>query len=73
MGVRYGQWKGFIKGVRSGNNRFELYDLASDPREKSDVAGEHPDIVEKMWEFAEASHEAPDGRYPAFNMDLPAR
>lgn len=73
VGVRYGKWKGFIKGVRNGNNHFELYDLASDPREKTDVSAEHPDIVEKMWKFAEASHEAPDGRYPAFNMDLPVR
>lgn len=38
------------RGERSieGPARHELYDIAADPGETKDLAGEHPDIVEKM-------------------------
>lgn len=38
------------RGERSieGQQRFELYDITSDPGETRDLAAEHPDIVEKM-------------------------
>ena len=38
------------RGERSieGAARYELYDVAADPGERKDVAGEHADVVEKM-------------------------
>lgn len=32
----------------AGKPRFELYDLAADPFEQNDLAGRHPEIVDKM-------------------------
>lgn len=31
-----------------GPPRYELYDMANDPGERTDIAGRHPDLVEKM-------------------------
>ena len=43
--VRAGNWK----AVKNGPKRaIELYDLASDPGEKDDVASSHADVVQKM-------------------------
>ena len=43
--VRAGNWK----AVKNGPKRaIELYDLASDPGEKHDVASSHADVVQKM-------------------------
>jgi arylsulfatase A-like enzyme len=33
---------------------FELYDIVADPHEKSDIAADHPDIVEKMSQTVQA-------------------
>ncbi len=43
--VRLGRWKGVRLGQGLG---IELYDLASDPAETSDVAARHPDVVARM-------------------------
>ena len=41
-GLRHGQWK-YIGEVRS--DHAELYDLASDPGERENIAAQHPDLV----------------------------
>ena len=43
LGLRDGRWK-LIHEVESG--RSKLFDLAADPGEKQDLAGEHPERVE---------------------------
>jgi arylsulfatase A-like enzyme len=43
--VRSGHWK-LVVNRRSGERR--LYDLARDPRERVDVAAEHPDVVRRL-------------------------
>lgn len=43
--VRLGSWKG-IHDVEI--NKYELYDLASDPGEQHDVAADHPDLVAQL-------------------------
>ena len=40
-----GSWKG-IRNAATG--AFELYDLAKDVGEKSDVAAAHPDVVSRL-------------------------
>ena len=40
--VRFGDWKAFRERADSP---LELYDLASDPEETTDLAGAHPDLV----------------------------
>lgn len=43
--VRMGDWKGVRPGRLAG---LELYDLASDPGERQDVAAEHPGVVARI-------------------------
>jgi arylsulfatase A-like enzyme len=66
--VRMGRWK--LVRIRT-TVPFELYDLAADPNETTDLAAEHPTLVAEMTRLAEASHtppvsqaepQAPDGR-----------
>jgi arylsulfatase len=50
--VRLGRWKGVRQNMLGKRNpdplRIELYDLASDAPEQTDVAAEHPDVVEQV-------------------------
>ncbi|MCB1237047.1 MAG: arylsulfatase [Verrucomicrobiae bacterium] len=58
--VRLGNWK----GVRNGRDAaIELYDLASDLRETSNVATAHPDVVARIAEILETAA-IPSARYP---------
>ena len=52
--VRNGTWKGV--SFFSEAHKMELYDLASDIGETTDVAAAHPAIVEAFWAFAKAAH-----------------
>ncbi len=45
LAVRDGKWKLLMNPDRS---RVELYDIPADPRESDNVAGEHPDVVERL-------------------------
>ncbi|MHC4557925.1 MAG: arylsulfatase [Planctomycetota bacterium] len=46
-----------FKTVKPGKNKpFELYDLSKDIGEQNNIADEHPDILEKMKDYAKQSH-----------------
>jgi arylsulfatase len=60
-----------VRSVKEGNERMELYNLSDDPRESTNVAAEHPDIVERLWKNIRASHELPANGNPKFIMSLP--
>ena len=47
-------WKGIVYD-RSAGGKIQLYNLREDPREKNDVAAEHPDIAEEMLRLMEES------------------
>ena len=58
--VRYGKWKAIQPGKPKGtkqNQPWELYDLSRDVSESTSVADSHPDVLEKMKAFADASHD----------------
>ena len=42
------QPRGVGAGPFTEKPRFELYDMAADPFEMKDLAGEHPEVVERM-------------------------
>ena len=44
--VRIGSYKGVRTKIRSGASQIELYDLATDPGEKHDIAAQHLEVVE---------------------------
>ena len=63
--VRFGNWKAVKNGVSAP---VELYDLATDAAEKTNVAASHPDLVAKAASLLTAGH-TPDPNWP---LDGPA-
>lgn len=54
--VRSGDWKAVRHRVNRADSRFELYNLSSDQGEQRDVAADHPEIVRRLAEIANAAH-----------------
>jgi len=55
--VRFGNWKAVRNGVNKAPDAPpELYDLASDPGEKINLAREHPELAAKAAAFMKAAH-----------------
>jgi len=54
--VRMGRWKGIRNAVTKQTDApIELYDLESDPRETTDIARAHPDVVRHIDELMRSS------------------
>lgn len=53
--VRFGEWKAIRKPMMTGE--IELYNLAADLGEATDVAAEHPDLVQEAAAMMEEAHE----------------
>ncbi len=66
--IRMGDWKAIRTNMRQGNLDIELYDLAKDVGETNNVAGQHPDVVEKMRKAMTAQH-TPSKLYPLPGVD----
>lgn len=67
--IRMGNWKGIKRNVsKEANARMELYDLASDPQEKNNVADQHPDVVSKMEQYMKEAH-VPDKHWPLLTTE----
>ena len=58
--VRMGPWKAFVRNVRKGNQKVELYDLSKDIREEQDVSAEHPEVVNRVLEIFRTEHREPE-------------
>lgn len=56
--VRAGKWKGVRLHVSTDRNGpIELYNLEADPSETTNVAAEHPEVVERLAKYMEEAHE----------------
>ena len=56
--VRFGDWKAVKNGPQAS---IELYDLGKDPGEATNLAGNHPDLVEKAATLMKQNHsDSPD-------------
>ena len=51
--VRFGNWKGIHKGIKG---KLELYNLATDEKETTDVSEKYPDVVKKIEEIMQREH-----------------
>jgi len=55
--VRFGDWKAVRNNVRKSPDSLpELYNLADDPQEKTDVAAKFPDIAARAAAYMKAAH-----------------
>jgi arylsulfatase A-like enzyme len=51
--VRFGDWKAVKNGPKAS---IELYDLSKDPGEATDIAANHPDLIEKAAALMKQNH-----------------
>ena len=72
--VRVGDWKAIRVNLNANRKRspkpgkMELYNLADDPRETTDVAAAHPEIVEKLGRIMQEQH-VPSPLWPLRALD----
>lgn len=64
--VRMGKWKAYVQNILKGNREVELYNLELDPREQTNVAKYHPEIVKRACDIMRREHK--DTELKAFNM-----
>jgi arylsulfatase A len=74
--VRMENWKGIRQNMLKRNNpdrlKIELYNLADDPGETTDVAGEHPDVVAQIRQIMQREH-TPSALFPFPPIDREAK
>lgn len=68
--ARRGPWKAVRRPTRTQPNALELYDLATDPGETRDLAGERPDVAEQMRTILRQQHR-PSRIFPLPGIDPP--
>lgn len=66
--VRLGDWKGVRRNMNKGNLKLELYNLKDDPGERTDIAGKHPEIVQRI-ETILKSERRPSKLFPLKAID----
>ncbi|MDY8134172.1 arylsulfatase [Aquimarina sp. 2201CG5-10] len=57
--VRIGKWKIIWKDIKKGNKEIELYNLEEDLKERNNIAKNHPEIVEKLFQIIKTEHTPP--------------
>lgn len=62
---RQGPWKLIHLGIGTDNERYELYNLDSDPAEEHDVLADNPEIVSQLKEIMAREH-VPSHIFPLF-------
>lgn len=70
LAARRGDWKLVQRELGKGGRASELYDLAADPNEARDVAGEHPELVAELLAEVRAAHRRSD-EFPLPYLDGP--
>ena len=66
--VRQGNWKAVRTHIKDSQpEQFELFNLAADPGEKMDLAGQHPEIARRLREWMTRSRQP----HPSLNFKNP--
>lgn len=67
--LRLGNWKGFRNGLQKGElTPLQLYDLAADVGETTDLAAKHPEVVAKIEQLMKDSR-TPSPHFPIKALD----
>ena len=69
--VRVGNWKAVRQRMSRGNLKIELYDIAKDIGETTDVADKHPEVVARLGKLMAREH-TPSKLFPLRPIDAPA-
>jgi arylsulfatase A-like enzyme len=65
--IRMGDWKGIRTGVsKNSNSQWEVYNLSSDKAETTNVASQHPELVEK---FKQILNQRTPSQNPEWNFE----
>ena len=57
IALRQGDWKIVRYDVKNGKGKWQLYNLAKDPSEKTNLASKNPELLEKLVKLADQSHQ----------------
>jgi arylsulfatase A len=66
--VRLGNWKALRQNMHKGNTQIQLFNLAADISETTDVASRHPDVIERIQRIMREQH-TPSERFPFKAID----
>ena len=66
--VRLGDWKAIRQNMHKGNTQIQLFNLAKDISETTDVAAQHPDVVDRVLRIMREQH-TPSKLYPFKALD----
>jgi arylsulfatase len=67
-----GDWKAVRQNLMKGVVKTELYDLARDPNETTDVAAKHPDVAARLEALMKEQH-TPNPDFPLPSVDGPVK
>lgn len=70
--VRVGDWKAVRQQLAKGNLNVELYNIAKDIGETTNLAAQHPDIVARLTKVMEQQH-TPSKVFPLQAIDVPVK
>lgn len=70
--VTAGDWKAIRQNLARGVVKTELYDLAKDPAEATNVAAEHPEVVARLERLMKEQH-TPSPTFPLQSIDTPPK
>jgi arylsulfatase len=70
--VRAGDWKAVRQNLARGAIKTELYDLAKDPNETTDVAAHNPDVLKRLEAVLREQHTL-SADFPLQGVDRPKR
>jgi arylsulfatase len=70
--ARAGRWKAVRPRLGQGDLTTELYDLETDEREQTNLAGKHPDVVARLERLLQEQH-VPSKDFPLPTIDQPVK
>lgn len=66
--IRIGKWKAIRPNLGDGEVETQLYNLEADPGELHNIAGQHPDVVQRLEDAMQQQHE-PSELFPLHTVD----